>query len=705
MNGVRSTYMRKGYLLIALAAAVLLAASSGTAYAQTVTIDSVTLSPTTVGEGGEATATVKFTVQAGSTAVTDDEVADNDVTVGFAFDVTGLSDSPRAANAEEANFTGITDTESESQEFVRVAAIRAGNKRTYTATRTFRVNHDLDAENGQFKLGVSVDEWTDAAEVTVDATTATFTIKDDETQKYTLSIPSANRGAIQEGGATAAVTLTADPKRTVAATVPGFTIVTEPNNPALYAFADDGAFTPGAIPGPAALAAGNEGATAMLEIGTIAALTDKNRDEDTVTLKLFTGGVGAASVVTELPIIAVDANKLPPPSNITAMAKDAALNGKDVTEIVEGGDPVYLTITVDRGTAATRDETTAEDLTVDIRASAGQGGDFEVEPVRVDLPGKNTSGKSITDVDIMLTALSDEDVGTEDLVLNLVVSGGPGSPAGTSTGTFTIPIVDQTTKQIEPKSEDEAYPAIMAAMEAGAGDEGLNPGESFTVMTSDLFTVAEGYTAAYAASVEGGAASASASGDSIKINAVEAGEAKVTVTATAKMASSSFMPDQTVSNIASIVFPVVVTDKMLVVMLEMPENVMEGNIVEGMSYMIRAKANRAVMEDTEVMIMRDRAQSDADDSDFTVSSAMIMAGEDWADAELMVTEDMEPDSGTNDNMGEALVLYGMVGGEETNSLTFTIWDQAVPTLPLIGQLLLALFLMAGGARLYRRRQG
>ena len=30
---------------------------------------------------------------------------------------------------------------------------------------------------------------------------------------------------------------------------------------------------------------------------------------------------------------------------------------------------------------------------------------------------------------------------------------------------------------------------------------------------------------------------------------------------------------------------------------------------------------------------------------------------------------------------------------------------AVPALPLIGQLLLALFLMAGGARLYRRRQG
>ena len=36
MNGARSTFMRKGYLLTALAAAVLLAASSGTAYAQSI---------------------------------------------------------------------------------------------------------------------------------------------------------------------------------------------------------------------------------------------------------------------------------------------------------------------------------------------------------------------------------------------------------------------------------------------------------------------------------------------------------------------------------------------------------------------------------------------------------------------------------------------------------------------------------------------
>ena len=49
-------------------------------------------------------------------------------------------------------------------------------------------------------------------------------------------------------------------------------------------------------------------------------------------------------------------------------------------------------------------------------------------------------------------------------------------------------------------------------MDAGAGDDGLNPGESFSVMTSDLFTVAEGYAATYGASIEGGAASVSSYG-------------------------------------------------------------------------------------------------------------------------------------------------------------------------------------------------
>ena len=89
------------------------------------------------------------------------------------------------------------------------------------------------------------------------------------------------------------------------------------------------------------------------------------------------------------------------------------------------------------------------------------------------------------------------------------------------------------------------------------------------------------------------------------------------------MASSSLhRSSQTVANVAEITFPVTVVDKMLVVTLEMPANVMNGNIVEGESYDIMVSANRMVTEaegSVEVMIMRDRAGSDAGDSDFSVS--------------------------------------------------------------------------------------
>ena len=46
MNGARTTYMRRGYLLTALAAVVLLAASPGTALAQTTSTGITVTGPT-----------------------------------------------------------------------------------------------------------------------------------------------------------------------------------------------------------------------------------------------------------------------------------------------------------------------------------------------------------------------------------------------------------------------------------------------------------------------------------------------------------------------------------------------------------------------------------------------------------------------------------------------------------------------------------
>ena len=331
-------------------------------------------------------------------------------------------------------------------------------------------------------------------------------------------------------------------------------------------------------------------------------------------------------------------------------------------------------------------------------------GDATLEPTSITIAVGSMSGSA------MLTAAEDDDYADETVT---VVATGSGIDAARQVAIAVMdndeePVVvdPEPENTIWPRPQGEAYPVITGAIDGAAGDDGLNPGDSFSVPASKLFEVMDGYEASYSASVDNGdVASTSVSGDSVTVMAAAAGEAKVTISGTSRMASSSFAPEQVATNMADITFLVTVVDKMLVVMLEMPANVMDGNIVEGESYDIKVSANRMVSEDTEVMIMRDRAGSDAGEDDYSVMSATIMAGYDSATAELMVTEDMLPDSGTDDNMGEQLVLFGMVNGEQTNALTFTIWDQAVPALPLFGQLLLALFLMLGGARLYRRRQG
>ena len=321
---------------------------------------------------------------------------------------------------------------------------------------------------------------------------------------------------------------------------------------------------------------------------------DGNRVTDMLALEAYSGQAGRDSLSAMIELDVLDIHMLPEGSAITAVAKDK--DGKEVTEMMEGGDPVFLTITVDRGRGSS-DRITDEELTVDLRAAyPAQVSDYELSESRIMLEGRS-SGKQSNDVDlkIMLSARSDEDVGMEYLMLNLEVSGDSDIGSETSSGTFSIGIVDNTMKKVAPKSEADAYPAILDALKAGSGDDGdFNPGESFSVMAEDLFDVADGYTASYGISVDGGSVSVSASSDSITVTGTAAGESKVTITATAKMAASSFLPEQTMSDVAKITFAVMV--------------------VEGM-------------------------------------------------------------------------------------------PEPVPALPLFGQLLLALFMMAGGARLYRRRQG
>ena len=79
-------------------------------------------------------------------------------------------------------------------------------------------------------------------------------------------------------------------------------------------------------------------------------------------------------------------------------------------------------------------------------------------------------------------------------------------------------------------------------------------------------------------------------------------------------------------------------------------------------------------------------------------------------ANTILTISADSDRALEDGMTSSATLTiesanGALIGDR-DSLTVTVsGSTAVAALPLLGQLLLALFLMAGGARLYRRRNG
>ena len=78
-----------------------------------------------------------------------------------------------------------------------------------------------------------------------------------------------------------------------------------------------------------------------------------------------------------------------------------------------------------------------------------------------------------------------------------------------------------------------------------------------------------------------------------------------------------------------------------------------------------------------------------------------------ANAELTITALMDRELEDGEEKTATVTITDASGASigDPRALTVTVVGAtAVPALPLIGQLLLALFLTAGGARLYRRRQ-
>ena len=438
-------------------------------------------------------------------------------------------------------------------------------------------------------------------------------------------------------------------------------------------------------------AGGIAGAADVATVSLTPPSNDGNRTDDTVTVRgVIEGRRTDLPGLDPLVIEFEDIHALPDADKITAQAYEDNGRGTRTTKttdsVTEGGDPVHVRVTIDRG-----DDGYPMGEILQVRpaaASSAQSGDFRLEDSLVEIAaddGKQTG-------DFKLFALADNDIGDETVTLNLVTTGKiAANGTGSVVGTFSIKIVDATEAQVEPKAAAAVETAVMGAM----GSAPLNPGGDFMVDASELFTYdASAVDVTYTAAVEGDAASVSTSGDMVTVLARKPGDATVTVTAHATTrASSAVSTSQTVANTASVSFDVTVVLADLDVTLSGPEDM---NITEGMSVMLTATANRAVTADTTVRLSL--SGGTASPIDYSVENITIEEGETVGTTMLMATTDDEAER------SETLELKAYLGNMELQTFMFTIWDAAVPALPVIAQLLLAAFLAIGGYRRYLRRR-
>ena len=154
------------------------------------------------------------------------------------------------------------------------------------------------------------------------------------------------------------------------------------------------------------------------------------------------------------------------------------------------------------------------------------------------------------------------------------------------------------------------------------------------------------------------------------------------------MPASSLMPSQTVSNDASLTFPVTVVDTPLVVTLSAEPMAIEA----GGTTMITATASRAVTAD-----------------DGAVEIALTVVGDGTLDADSITIAmgEMSGSATLTANESVTVVATG-TGVSGLMQVMVTVTEPApepVPALPLIAQWLLGLGLLGGGARqLFRRRR-
>ena len=676
MNGSRSMFKRKGYWLTAFAAAVLLAASPGTAQAQVEITgpddDEVLEGDTAVytvdvkgfvplgGQAGELTVTLTVT-KTDANDGEDGEVDDWSGNLGLEYSVV-VPEGP-------ADVTGA----------VPVVFNRSGTIRVPTT-------HDPDAEDENFTVGFTVsaggiedEDQTDLPVAPAEAPNE-LTINDDETQEYVFDVTTDD----PEEGTAINIALRADPAHE-----------DEEASIAMTLHRSDAKYTLG---GTAIVASVVTITEETPQAGVAFTLTppgeDGNRVEDSVTLKAFTGTLGRPMERATITIKVADLNALPAVGMVVTDDKGKVLEEQPTS--VEEGTSIYVAVRpLDKDGDA---DNATEELTVALTPTGTADASDYTLVGTFTIPSSDDISNHLE----LAVRGEDDDVGTDTLMFDAAVSGeeANGTETSSSPGVLSLMITDATMPKIEAQDQTDAYPKIMEALGEDSTNTVMNPGQTGMIMTSDLFTVIEGYTASYGVSVEGDSVSASASGETITINAisatVEGVPAKVTVTGTARMAGSSFMPDQTISNVSSITFPVTVVDTELVVTVSADPMEIEA----GSTTMITATANRAVT---------------AGDGAVAIALAVVPSAGGTLDADSITIAmgDMSGSVTLTANESVTVVATGSgVTGLMQVAVTVTAAPEPepepepVPALPLLGQLLLGLGLLGGGVRhLYRRRQG
>ena len=620
------------------------AASAGSAAAQ-ITVGG----PTEVREGGRVsipiTARVRIPASASTTTVT--------VTV---------AGTPGAADPSSGLTVADTGDYSFSPRSVDLRALSTVGA-TATGSVEFEANADNDAENEAVVL-----TFTPSGGGVTTAITRNITIDDKETQSFEWDLLTSN----PTEGQAATVTLTAEPspvqlawETNLSVSRAGYTL--SPTSATLNSGADSHSIT------------------------ITAEAQDRNRDPDTVMLRALVAGTGSNLPGLEpLSIEFADIHSLPDPDKITWRAyldSNGSPSTRVATVAVEGGAPVHVTVTVDRGTNGyPLGETLIVTPTV---RNPAQRSDFTMEPASIEI----ASGEGRKSATFRVTALEDADVGSEDLVLDLVVTGKEttnGSGEVSAENPFSIAIGDETTPLVTTKTERQVTRTVTVARTAAAGDDGeFTEGEEFSLGTRDLFTSTSPLTLSVESS-DPSVARASAAGDNITVTAVGPGTATITVTGRVVDSATT----QTTADAATVDFDVTVDGMDLEITLSAPDR----DLTEGDSVTVTATANGAVADDTTITLTP--VGGNASPADYSVEPIMIMSGQTTGTTMLTARED-----GMAEQM-ETLELEGRFGsGMKTdNTLTFNIWDAAVPVLPLIAQILLAVFLAVGGYRRYLRRR-